>query len=116
MTDGKGIGADPRGGSGPDEPRVAVVTGGSSGIGLATAEQLARLGWVVALVGRTPDRLSSATQRVCAAAPDPARVHPYRADFAVLAQVRALATPSPICTAADTYTSVLPEVAADVAR
>jgi NAD(P)-dependent dehydrogenase (short-subunit alcohol dehydrogenase family) len=90
MADENDIGADPLG-SGPDGPRVAVVTGGSSGIGLAAAEQLARLGWVVALVGRNPDRLISATDRVRAAAPDPARVHTYRADFTVLAQVRALA-------------------------
>jgi NAD(P)-dependent dehydrogenase (short-subunit alcohol dehydrogenase family) len=91
MTDENAVGADPLGGSGPDAPKVAVVTGGSSGIGLAAAEQLARRGWVVALVGRNPDRLSSATDRVRAAAPEPARVHPYRADFTVLAQVRALA-------------------------
>jgi NAD(P)-dependent dehydrogenase (short-subunit alcohol dehydrogenase family) len=74
-----------------DEPRVAVVTGGSSGIGLAAAEELAGRGWVVALVGRDPDRLGSAIERVRAAAPDPAAVHPYRADFTVLAQVHALA-------------------------
>ncbi len=91
MTDENGVGADPFDGSGPDGPRVAVVTGGSSGIGLAAAEQLARRGWVVAVVGRNPERLSSATRRVRMAAPDPARVHPYRADFTVLAEVRALA-------------------------
>lgn len=85
MTDERGEG------SGSGEPKVAVVTGGSSGIGLAAAEELARRGWTIALVGRDPDRLAVATDRVRAAAPDPAAVYPYRADFTVLAEVRTLA-------------------------
>jgi short-subunit dehydrogenase len=40
--------------------RVAVVTGGSAGIGLATAEALARKGWLVAIVARDLDRLEEA--------------------------------------------------------
>lgn len=42
------------------EDRVAVVTGGSSGIGLETARLLLRAGASVALCGRDSDRLASA--------------------------------------------------------
>src|SRR5437763_11688280 len=41
--------------------RVAVVTGGSSGIGLATAERLHREGARVAIAGRDEHRLHEAT-------------------------------------------------------
>ena len=40
--------------------RVAVVTGGSSGIGLATVRTLARAGAAVALCGRNAERLDAA--------------------------------------------------------
>ena len=38
-------------------PQVAVVTGGSSGIGAATAQKLAERGWRCVLVGRDEERL-----------------------------------------------------------
>ena len=44
--------------------KVAIVTGASSGIGLACAELLAASGAKVALVARKPERLSEATRRV----------------------------------------------------
>ena len=44
--------------------RVGVVTGGSAGIGLATADRLARDGWDVAILARDPTRLEAAAQRL----------------------------------------------------
>ncbi|HUH05893.1 MAG TPA: SDR family oxidoreductase [Kofleriaceae bacterium] len=40
--------------------RVAIITGGGSGIGLATARELVRLGGRVAICGRTPAKLEAA--------------------------------------------------------
>lgn len=40
--------------------KIAVVTGGSAGIGLATAQRLARAGWAVAIVARDAERLEEA--------------------------------------------------------
>ncbi|MEV6346658.1 SDR family NAD(P)-dependent oxidoreductase [Actinoplanes sp. NPDC051851] len=64
--------------------QTIVVTGASSGIGLAAARQLAARGDEVVMVGRDPDRLAAAVELVKPAA------H-YRADFEVLDEVRELA-------------------------
>ena len=40
--------------------QVAIVTGGGSGIGLATAKEMLRLGARVAICGRTPAKLEAA--------------------------------------------------------
>ncbi|HET7503794.1 MAG TPA: SDR family oxidoreductase [Kofleriaceae bacterium] len=47
--------------------QVAIVTGGGSGIGLATAHELVRLGARVAICGRTPGKLEAAAQALQAA-------------------------------------------------
>jgi NAD(P)-dependent dehydrogenase (short-subunit alcohol dehydrogenase family) len=70
--------------------QVAVVTGASSGIGLAASLELARRGWAVALVGRDARRLDAALSAVRSAATGPAPVA-HRCDFARLADVRRLA-------------------------
>jgi NAD(P)-dependent dehydrogenase (short-subunit alcohol dehydrogenase family) len=48
------------------EPRVSVVTGGSSGIGRALAIALARRGDHVVVVGRNPERLSETREALSA--------------------------------------------------
>jgi NAD(P)-dependent dehydrogenase (short-subunit alcohol dehydrogenase family) len=48
------------------QPRIAVVTGGGSGIGAASATALARSGWTVVITGRRIDALRA----VAAAHPD----------------------------------------------
>ncbi len=47
-----------------DEKRVAVITGGSSGIGLATGAELVRRGYDVVLTARTPSTLQAAAASI----------------------------------------------------
>jgi NAD(P)-dependent dehydrogenase (short-subunit alcohol dehydrogenase family) len=57
----------------------ALITGGGSGIGLATALALARDGARVSLMGRDPDKLEAAVRQF----PSPSGVQLYHGDVAV---------------------------------
>ncbi len=59
----------------PMNGRVAIVTGATSGIGLATATALAGLGAEVHLVGRDPGRGAAALGAVEAVGPSRAHLH-----------------------------------------
>lgn len=69
--------------------KTIVITGATAGIGLEAALQLAGAGHRLALVGRNPDKLARAAERVRAAGA--AAVDTFVADFASLDSVRALA-------------------------
>lgn len=66
------------------QDQVAIVTGGGSGIGLATAAELVRLGAKVAICGRTPDKLATAAAQL---GPD---VHAVTCDIREPGQVEAM--------------------------
>jgi NAD(P)-dependent dehydrogenase (short-subunit alcohol dehydrogenase family) len=70
--------------------RTIVVTGASSGVGLAAAQQFAARGDQVVVVGRNPQRLAEAVTQVRDAG-DGREPGQFRADFEVLDDVRALA-------------------------
>ncbi len=67
------------------ERPTCLVTGGSAGIGLATARQLAQRGFRVRIVGRSPDKLAAAVREIGG------DVVALRADLSSLAEVRRVA-------------------------
>jgi NAD(P)-dependent dehydrogenase (short-subunit alcohol dehydrogenase family) len=68
--------------------KTALITGGTSGIGLATAGQLAAAGWTTIIVGRNRETLLAAQQKVRARAANGAECHIRQLDLADLAAVR----------------------------
>lgn len=71
-------------------PHTVVVTGATSGIGLATARALRSRTQTLVLVGRNPEKLAAARQAV-SALPGAGAVETHLADLSVLSQVRRLA-------------------------
>lgn len=73
------------------EGRHVLVLGASSGVGLATAEQLLRAGAVVTIAARTPEKLSAAARHLLQISGAPAqRLRSIAADANDAAQVQAV--------------------------
>ncbi len=70
--------------------KLCVVTGGTSGIGLAAAEKFAGMGADLVIVGRDPARAAAANARLAALRPG-GRVTVILADLALLAEQRRVA-------------------------
>jgi NAD(P)-dependent dehydrogenase (short-subunit alcohol dehydrogenase family) len=70
---------------------VAIVTGASAGIGLATARQLVEQGWQVIGVGRDPQRCAQATGEITAAVRDSGSFTMLRGDLGEMAEVKRVA-------------------------
>jgi len=70
--------------------KVAVVTGGSSGIGQYTALELARMGATVIITARNPERLAATGKWLKSQLPG-ATIEIEPVDFAALTSVRAMA-------------------------
>ncbi len=73
-----------------NNPRTAVITGASSGLGLETAKALAAQGWRIIAVGRNPERSAQAEQAIRAVSSN-GQVTMLLADLAVLADAERLA-------------------------
>src|SRR5262245_56738292 len=70
--------------------KICLVTGASSGIGLVTAQALARQGATVVLVGRNPERSAAIVSRIQQETGN-SQVACLIADLSAQAQVRQLA-------------------------
>jgi NAD(P)-dependent dehydrogenase (short-subunit alcohol dehydrogenase family) len=73
------------------EGKQILITGATNGIGLAAAEELARLGAKLAIVGRSEARARAAAARIAASAGRTASVDTLVANLAAQADVRTLA-------------------------
>ena len=70
--------------------KVAIVTGGSKGLGLASARALAAEGAHVVICGRTPRTLDDAAAALAGVAGDASRVLAVQADVSSEADLRRL--------------------------
>ena len=70
--------------------KVVLITGSSSGIGLETAKELARLGAEIILVARSEDKLKAAVETIKAATGND-KLKYYMADFSSQKSIRAVA-------------------------
>ena len=70
---------------------TALITGASSGIGLASAKALAAMGWHVIGTGRTATRCDAAEAEIRACASPEARVNFLRGDMALMAETKRIA-------------------------
>ncbi len=77
--------------SAPMTGRVCVVTGVTSGVGFATARELARAGATVAAVGRDPERTAAAVAKIIQASGQPT-VRGFLADLFLQRDVRRVAS------------------------
>lgn len=73
------------------QPRVAVVTGASSGLGKEAAKALAAQGWRIIAIGRNAGRSAFAEAEIRSVAAPDARVDMLVANLAVLADTERLA-------------------------
>ncbi|MEW9853951.1 SDR family NAD(P)-dependent oxidoreductase [Novosphingobium sp. M1R2S20] len=72
--------------------RVVVISGASSGIGLASAEAFARDGWHVIGIGRDPGRSEQAKAKIRSVAAPGAKVDFLRGDFCEMSEVKRIAS------------------------
>lgn len=63
----------------PENPKVVLVTGSSSGIGLATVKQLADRGYRVAIVGTNKEKVDQAAEECRLASP-----HKFEVSYTVI--------------------------------
>ena len=70
--------------------KTAVITGGSTGIGFATAEVFLAHGAIVIITGQNPERLNSAVEKLKAKFKD-GEIHGVKADVQSIEQLTALA-------------------------
>lgn len=70
--------------------KIVVVTGATSGLGLAMAKNLAKLGQIVLAVGRRPSACRDARNEILAECPE-AKLYFFVADLSLMGQVRILA-------------------------
>jgi NAD(P)-dependent dehydrogenase (short-subunit alcohol dehydrogenase family) len=71
--------------------KICMVTGATSGIGKSTAQELARLGATVIIIGRNPDKCEQTVAELRTASGNP-QVHSLLADLSSQAAIRRMAT------------------------